>query len=155
MHLIAFRNCLIKNIKQGEIMQMRRDGRNRKKIMAWLMLVIMGVNCFGGSVPAGGMALAVRYEETDAGDKDSRDADDEETAEMEEALGDASVQTAAQMDKDVSEETGTEEQVLEAETAGEETVYEAKVIASSTTLTEDMEVGDLTVNNYFKNQVKR
>ena len=130
-------------------MQMRRDGRNRKKIMAWLMLVIMGVNCFGGSVPAGGMALAVRYEETGAGDKDSWDADDEETAEMEEALGDASVQTAAQTDKDVSEETGTEEQVLEAETAGEETVYEAKVIASSTTLTEDVEVGDLTVNNYF------
>ena len=36
-------------------MQMRRNGRNRKKILAWLMLVIMGVNCFDGSVPAGGV----------------------------------------------------------------------------------------------------
>lgn len=52
-------------------MQMRRNGRNRKKILAWLMLVIMGVNCFDGSVPAGGVALAVRYEEADAGDEET------------------------------------------------------------------------------------
>ena len=126
-------------------MQMRRNGRNRKKILAWLMLVIMGVNCFDGSVPAGGVALAVRYEEADAGDEDSRDAGDEETVEMEEALEDASVQTTAQEDKDGTEEAGTEEQTL----AGEETVYEAKTISSATTLTEDMEVGDLTVNSYL------
>lgn len=126
-------------------MQMRRNGRNRKKILAWLMLVIMGVNCFDGSVPAGGVALAVRYEEADAGNEDSRDAGDEETVEMEEALEDASVQTTAQEDKDGTEEARTEEQTL----AGEETVYEAKTISSATTLTEDMEVGDLTVNSYL------
>ena len=122
-------------------MQMRRNGRNRKKILAWLMLVIMGVNCFDGSVPAGGVALAVRYEEADAGD--------EETVEMEEALEDASVQTTAQEDKDGTEEAGTEEQVLKADAVREEAVYKAKTISSATTLTEDMEVGDLTVNSYL------
>ena len=128
---------------------MRRDGRNIKRSLAWLMLVIMGVNCFGGAVPAGERVLATQYEETGAEERDSQDAGNEETEEMEEAPGEASEQTVTQENSGAAEETVVKEEVPVAETATEETVYEAKVISSSTTLTEDLEVGDLTVNNYF------
>ncbi len=126
---------------------MRRDGRNIKKSLAWLMLVIMGINCFGGSVPPGERVSAAQYEVAGAGNR--QDADNEEMEEAEDALEEASEQSAAQGTDTVTEKAGTGEQVFETEIAGEETVYEAKVISSSTTLTEDIEVGDFTVNNYF------
>lgn len=156
---------------------MKKSGRMIGKSIAWLLLVVMGVNCFGSSVPAGEVVFASQQEESLAeenssqtaadeartekeGEVDSKQAASKQQAENSEAdekdmdgedmkqpsTDDTSKQDAEEQEKNSALEK-EEEESLESKLAGEETTYEAKTISSVTTLNEDMEVGDLTVNN--------
>lgn len=102
--------------------------KSRKhRITAIILLMVMGINCFGSGVPAG-KVYATEYE------KASEEAE-------------AEIRAAEENAGEESDETGSTEAVTSEETATEEPVYEEMTITTETTLQEDMEVGNLTINS--------
>ena len=127
-----------------------------KQMLAWLMLVVMGINCFGGQVcPVVARVQASEYEASDY-EKASEEAeatiraaeeavgigvDDAQTFVDEESFGSQANGEETETSSEAKQEEATEEK------EDTEVVYESMTISNTMTLSEDMEVGDLTVNN--------
>ncbi len=125
---------------------MRRREKRLQKIIAWILLVVMGVQCFGSRIPSSvSTVYATDYER----------ASEEAEAEIRAA------EKAAGIGQPEEDEEPVQEEILEKiqepllndesdDTIGkdEESAisYEDKTISSQITLTEDLEVGNLTVN---------
>ncbi|HCJ08698.1 MAG TPA: hypothetical protein DHV96_10180, partial [Lachnospiraceae bacterium] len=108
--------------------------RNLRRILAWILLVAMGVNNFAGSLSS---VQATEYEQEELSEEETDTPDTEELSQEQEiAVEDAS-----------SEEEGvtTEETVSEEEETVDEISYEDVEWRQDITLKEDMEVGNLTL----------
>ncbi len=108
--------------------------RNLRRILAWILLVAMGVNNFAGSLSS---VQAIGYEQEELSEEETDTPDTEELSQEQEiAVEDAS-----------SEEEGltTEETVSEEEETVDEISYEDVEWRQDITLKEDMEVGNLTL----------
>ena len=127
-----------------------RGRRRLEKLTAWVLLVVMGIHCFGNTVPsAAAVVSATGYEQ------DDREADEEciaaEEAGMDETDSniedeESPVDTDAVKDDAVSNETeAVSEEELNVMLDSEPVLYEEMTISSNVTLNEDMEVGNLTI----------
>lgn len=145
---------------------MMRKGKAAKRALAWIMLVVMGVNCFGDVVPASlsGVHAAdyeraseeaeevIRKAEQEAGIEQADEEDKGEEQETEQTTGQTAEQTDEQtVEQSVEQTVEKEENVYEAQENGAEeeeaASYEDLTISSETKMTQDMEVGNLTVNS--------
>ncbi|MDE6627675.1 MAG: PKD domain-containing protein, partial [Lachnospiraceae bacterium] len=122
-----------------------KSRRNRvQKAIAWVLLIVMGIHCFGSAIPSS-TVYATDYERA------SKEAEEEIRA-AEEAAG---IGRSDEEESDVIEETVSgdleyplsEESGNAVEENGEQVSYEDWTISSSTTLTQDIEVGNLVVND--------
>lgn len=125
---------------------MRGRMKHLERVTAWVLLVVMGIQCFGDRVPSSAnIVSATGYEqESEEAEEEIRAA--EKTAGIEKA-DEQTVNKGSQEDTDSGKKQDTlEEEELNVMLDSESVLYEEKTISSDTTLTEDMEVGNLTVN---------
>ncbi|MCM1499074.1 MAG: PKD domain-containing protein [Clostridium sp.] len=127
-------------------------GRKRRvrRAIAWVLLFVMGIQCFGSAVPAS-TVRATDYE------KASEEAEEQIRAAEEAAgIGVPETEESGMAEEELSggdnaeplnEEPLNEEPDNAAGMDDEPVLYEDRTISSQTTLTEDIEVGNLLVNS--------
>ena len=118
----------------------------RKRITAWMLLVVMGINCFGQQLPAGTVHATDYEKASEEAEETIRAA--ERAAGIgveEEETGDSEEDTEKVFVPEEEVPAAVSEEGIE-EGTEEDAIYEPMTISKETTLTEDMEVGDLQVS---------
>lgn len=112
----------------------RANGKYIKRSIAWFLLIVMGINCFGSHLQPG-VAKVHATQSEEVANEEPR-AEESVTEEL-----------AAEEDTDTMEEEAMESVTEDsAEEPTEEIIYEDMTVNSVTTLSKNMEVGNLTIN---------